>query len=98
MVTMSDKVQVGIPVISLTIDGKSDPAIEKALEQCIVDTTFSLPSMATVRIHDPMGKWANSDTFQPGKSLVIKMAPSESMQKVDIGQVFTGEIVAIEPS
>jgi len=95
---MSDKVQVGIPVISLTIDGKSDPAIEKALEQCIVDTTFSLPSMATIRIHDPMGKWANSDTFQPGKSLVIKMAPSESMQKVDIGQVFTGEIVAIEPS
>ena len=95
---MSDKLQASVAVAEIKVDGASVALAERDLEEIVIDTTYNLPSMASIRFHDPKLKWTDGDTFAMGGTLSIKLGPSKSMEGVEAGEVFLGEIVAIEPS
>jgi phage protein D len=95
---MSDKLQASIPVASIKVGGQSVAIAEHDLEEIVIDTTYNLPAMATIRLHDPKLRWADGDTFAMGDKLSITLGPSRSMEDVQAGEVFVGEIVALEPT
>jgi phage protein D len=95
---MPDKLQVTIPVATIKVDGKSAGVAERDLEEIVIDTTYNLPAMASIRLHDPKKKWMESETFKLGAQLSIMLAPPKSMGKIEPAEVFVGEIVALEPS
>ena len=95
---MSDKLQSSIAIVTLKVAGASVADAEKDLEELVVDTTYNLPSMATIRLYDPHWKWIDGTTFKLGAKLSITLAPAKSMMKVNAGEVFVGEIVALEPT
>lgn len=95
---MSDQLQASIATVTMKIDGTVMSLAERDLEEIVIDTSQNLPSMATIRLHDPKLKWAESTTFKIGARLELTMAPSRSMQKIEPKLVFDGEIVSLEPS
>jgi uncharacterized protein involved in type VI secretion and phage assembly len=95
---MSDKLQASIAVASIKVDGKSVGIAERDLEEIVIDTTYNLPAMASVRLHDPKTKWTDSETFKLGGKISITLGPPKSLKNVAPAEVFAGEIVALEPS
>lgn len=95
---MADKLQASVAVAEIKVGGASIPLAERDLEEIVIDTTYNLPSMASIRFHDPKLKWTDGDTFEMGDTLSITLGPSMSMEGVEAGEVFVGEIVAIEPN
>jgi uncharacterized protein involved in type VI secretion and phage assembly len=94
---MSDKVQSSIAVAVIKVNGTSIPEAERDLQEIVVDSTYNLPSMATIRFLDPKFEWIEGTKFKVGAALTIALAPSQSMGAVPLGEVFAGEIAAIEP-
>jgi phage protein D len=95
---MSDKAQTSIPVVTIKINSKDLSEAETDLNEIVIDTSYNLPSMATLRFYDQYMKWIDSDLFKLGGELSITMAPPQMFELLDPAEVFLGEIVAIEPS
>ena len=95
---MSDKVQTSIAVATIKVNGTNVSDAERDLEELVIDTSYNLPSMATIRLHDPQLTWVDSTTFKLGAELSIALAPSQSLINVQPAEVFLGEIVALEPT
>jgi uncharacterized protein involved in type VI secretion and phage assembly len=93
---MSDQVLVYLPTIAIKIGGAANSAIEADLEEAVVDLTFNLPAMATLRLHDPELKWCDDTSLDIGKALTISLGAPASFGGAT-GAVFDGEIVALEP-
>jgi phage protein D/phage baseplate assembly protein gpV len=95
---MPETVQASIPIASIKINGTSNADVERDLEEVVVDTSQNLPSMATIRLHDPNGQWLGKGIFKIATPIEVSLAPSRSMQKIEAAAVFKGEIVSVEPS
>lgn len=95
---MSDKLQASIAIATIKVNDSSVAVAERDLEEIVIDTSFNLPSMATLRLHDPKLEWVNGKDFKLGAALSITLAPSKSMINVSPAEVFLGEIVALEPN
>lgn len=77
----------------LQINGEDAPdEIVRSLIEITVETTLHLPSVATVRLHDPDLVWIDDERFSLGKPLVVTARNDEEMQTV-----FDGEIVELSP-
>ena len=94
---MSDTLQASIAVTIIKIDGTPVHNIEHDLEEIVVDTTYNLPAMATIRLHDKQLKWVDNSLFNLGKKLSIALGAPKAINSVAPAEVFAGEIVAIEP-
>jgi uncharacterized protein involved in type VI secretion and phage assembly len=94
---MPDQLQASIPVISIKVAKADVKDIEQDIEEVIVDTSYNLPAMATIRVHDHHLKWIKDTTFSIGKEISIMLGAPESVDAVPPGEVFVGEIVALEP-
>ena len=57
-----------------------------------VDDSLLLPDMFSIHLRDPSFKWADSDNFEPGKSVAITVRGESGTTKL-----LTGEITALEP-
>jgi uncharacterized protein involved in type VI secretion and phage assembly len=93
---MSDAPQANVGSCLIKIDGQENVDLMRDLEEVIVETTYNLPSMATIRVHDPDLIWVDEAALDLGKAVIIEMTPPASTQGT-AGQVFEGEIVALEP-
>ncbi|MCC6456785.1 MAG: VgrG-related protein [Caldilineaceae bacterium] len=94
---MSDQLQASIPVATLKVAGTAVPDIEQDLEEIVIDTSYNLPAMATIRVHDHELEWIKDSTFSIGKEISIILGAPESLDAVAPAEVFAGEIVALEP-
>jgi uncharacterized protein involved in type VI secretion and phage assembly len=94
---MPDQLQASIPVVSIKVEGTAVSDIERDLEEVIIDTSYNLPAMATIRVHDHDAVWIKDSTFSIGKEISIMLGASGSVDSVEPGEVFVGEIVALEP-
>lgn len=95
---MSDNAQVNISSIAITIDGKDQDEMLSDLEEVVVDQTYNLPSMLTIRMHDPEFTWIDDESLAIGKSVKVKITPPEGFDMPAYTDfVFDGEIVALEP-
>ncbi len=95
---MPDKPLVNLSAVSITIDGKGRDDLEADLEELVVDQTYNLPSMLTIRVHDPDFTWVDDSSLKIGVPVKVKLFPAEvlGMPKGN-EEVFDGEIVSLEP-
>jgi uncharacterized protein involved in type VI secretion and phage assembly len=94
---MPDKVQTNIPVIDIKVGTAAVTDAESELEEVVIDTTYNLPAMATIRLIDPKMKWIKGDVFAIGKKLSLTLGAPKSTGGTEPAEVFVGEIVALEP-
>ena len=93
---MSDTVLTYLPTIAIKIDGKANSDIEDDLEEVVIDLSFNLPAMATLRVHDQKMVWVDDTSLDIGKALTLTLGAPKSIGG-ETGLVFDGEIVALEP-
>ncbi len=93
---MSDTVLTFLSTISIKLNGAANSEIEADLEEAVIDLSFNLPAMATLRVHDPKLIWVDHADLDIGKTLEISLGAPKSLGG-DTGLVFKGEIVALEP-
>lgn len=95
---MSDQLLTSIPVATIKVGGTDIGVKEDDIEEIVIDTTYNLPSMATIRFYDHYFKWVDGSDFALGDTLAISLAPPKIFDEVTPAEIFSGEIVAIEPS
>jgi len=93
---MSDTVLTYLPTIAIKINGAANSDIEADLEEVVIDLSFNLPAMATLRVHDPDLAWVDAADLDIGKPLTVTLGAPGSFGG-ETGLVFDGEIVALEP-
>ena len=95
---MSDQIQVSIPVATIKVGGTDVGVAESDLDEIVIDTTYNLPAMASIRLYDHYLTWLDGDAFALGDTLSVAMAPPKMHEEIRPAEVFVGEIVALEPS
>jgi phage protein D len=81
--------------IDVTVDGQ--PLADKwrnATVEVKVADSLTLPSMALIRLIDPLGDNVDSQPLQIGKSIEVKTA---AMSSRSTASIFKGQVAAIEP-
>ena len=69
-----------------------------ALDEVVVDTSLHLPDLFTIRLHDPLVKWADDSLLDIGKEVEISIkTPKQYYEQEVQGVLIKGEITALEP-
>jgi uncharacterized protein involved in type VI secretion and phage assembly len=77
--------------LSIKIEGAPAPDdVTGHLTDVVVDHSLHLPSMFTIRLHNPDMKWLDDETFREGKKIEIEAGDPPV-------KLLTGKIAALEP-
>ncbi|MCA1666731.1 MAG: VgrG-related protein [Thermomicrobia bacterium] len=87
-----------LPSCVIEIDGQSASSeFMDSLTRITVESSLNIPAVATLFLDSPsLGRpltWIDSESYDPGKKLVVKLGYGS-----DASKVFDGEIVELEPS
>lgn len=85
--------------IIIKINGQDIPIeLMDLLDETVVDTSLHLPDMFTLQFQDPHFEWIDSDLFDIGNSVDIKIKTGQEQGEWEEFLIKKGEITAIEPN
>lgn len=95
---MPNEALVNLAAVAITIAGTLREDIASDLEEVVVDQSYNLPSMLSIRLHDPSFKWIDDESLKIGVAIKVKLLPAKTTgMSEDEAEVFDGEVVALEP-